>query len=352
MDIFRNFALVISIRGLFMFHTPRVTRDLLIVNTLAFLACVLYGHDPSGNLILNNIFGLHFFKASDFHVYQLITYMFMHANLEHIFFNMFALWMFGCVVENIWGPKKFLFYYLACGVGAGLCQELAQYISISIQLHSMGYTFSMVSPSAFNVMTTVGASGAIYAVLLAFGMLLPNEKIFIFPFPIPIKAKWFVLGYAAIELFSALATPGDQVAHFAHLGGMLFGFLLIRYWNKHPGQSYGMSSGEAAFKRMRNVFGGGKHSGDRDGFSTNNGPFGNNRRKENTGKGKFGFNWKKHKKSEPSAPSEENQDWNYNARKKAHQEEIDRILDKIRKSGYDSLTTKEKQELFDESDHK
>ncbi|GAA6530455.1 MAG: rhomboid family intramembrane serine protease [Prevotella sp.] len=335
-----------------MFHTPRVTRNLLIVNTLAFLACVLYGHDPNGNLILNNVFGLHFFKAADFHIYQLITYMFMHANLEHIFFNMFALWMFGCVVENIWGPKKFLFYYLACGVGAGLCQELAQYISISVQLHSMGYTFSMVSPSAFNGMTTVGASGAIYAVLLAFGMLLPNEKIFIFPFPIPIKAKWFVLGYVAIELFSALATPGDQVAHFAHLGGMLFGFLMIRYWNKHPGQRYGMSSGEAAFNRVKNVFGGRNRSADSggEGFSANGGSFGRNNRHSGKSKGPFG--WKKHKGPESPVPSEESQDWNYNARKKAHQEEIDRILDKIRKSGYDSLTAKEKQELFDESDHK
>ena len=337
-----------------MFHTPRVTRNLLILNILAFLACVLYGHDPSGNLILNNILGLHFFKASDFHIYQLVTYMFMHANIEHIFFNMFALWMFGCVVENIWGAKKFLFYYLACGVGAGLCQELAQYISLTVQLQSMGYTLSMVSPSDLNAMTTVGASGAIYAVLLAFGMLLPNEKIFIFPFPVPIKAKWFVIAYVAIELFSALATPGDQVAHFAHLGGMLFGFLMIRYWNKHPGRQGGMSNGEEAFDRVRNIFGGRNRSGNRNsgGFSTQGNGLGSGFGKKKTEKSKFGFHWKHKQKPESSQPTEENRDWNYNARKKAHQEEIDRILDKIRKSGYDSLTTKEKQELFDESNHK
>lgn len=314
-----------------MFRTPKVTRNLLIVNILAFLACVIRGADANGNYILNDVLGLHFFMASDFRLYQLVTYMFMHANLEHIFFNMFALWMFGCVVENIWGPKKFLFYYISCGIGAGLFQELAQYITIYFKLNAAGYTFGMVDPASFNGLTTVGASGAIYAILLAFGMLLPNERIFIFPFPIPIKAKWFVLGYAAIELFSALATPGDQVAHIAHLGGMVFGFLMIRYWNKHPGSGYGRVSGEEAFDKMKGIFGG----------------------KNRSGGGKFHFR-KKNTDSSPhvSRSSEQREtDWDYNARKHAHQKEIDRILDKIRKSGYDSLTGEEKQTLFDESNN-
>ena len=118
-------------------NIPIVTKNLLIVNIVAFLITYILGKDASGGYVLNDLLGLHFFMASDFQVYQLITYMFMHGGFEHIIFNMFALWMFGCVVENIWGAKKFLFYYLACGVGAGLCQELAQYISLTVQLQSV-----------------------------------------------------------------------------------------------------------------------------------------------------------------------------------------------------------------------
>lgn len=141
------------------------------------------------------MFGLHFFMAPDFHLYQLLTYMFMHANFTHLLFNMFALWMFGCVVENVWGPRKFLFYYLACGIGAGLFQEAAQfgqfYMLASDQIpgFSVGDIGMVAHNSAtlLNQWTTVGASGAVYAILLAFGMLFPEERIFIFPLPIPIK---------------------------------------------------------------------------------------------------------------------------------------------------------------------
>ena len=223
-------------------NIPTITKNLLIINVLAFIAMSVL--KPAAGLDLNDICGLHFFMASDFHVYQLVTYMFMHGGFEHILFNMFALWMFGCVVERVWGPKKFLFYYIFCGVGAGLLQEVAQFVSVYLDFNaqaplsiSQAVSIMHVSASALNGLTTVGASGAIYAILLAFGMIFPNERIFIFPLPIPIKAKWFVMGYAAIELFSALATPGDHVAHLAHLGGMLFGFLMIRYWQKHPGGS-------------------------------------------------------------------------------------------------------------------
>ena len=218
---------------------PTITKNLLIINVLVFIATYVFGRTGAD---LDNIFGLHFFLASDFHLYQLFTYMFMHANVEHIFFNMFALWMFGCVVENVWGPKKFIFYYISCGIGAGVIQEIAQfgsfYMLATSQIANVGFSdlpiIAANSQEILNQWTTVGASGAIYAILLAFGMIFPEERIFIFPLPVPIKAKWFVCIYVAIELFSALATTNDSVAHFAHLGGMLFGFLMIRYWRKHP----------------------------------------------------------------------------------------------------------------------
>ena len=208
-------------------NIPTVTKNLLIINILVFIATyVLNGL----NIDLNNIFGLHFFLASDFRIWQLVTYMFMHGGVMHILMNMFMLWMFGMVVENVWGPKKFLFYYMVCGIGAGLCQELAQYGAYVYdglaQYNSIRISTDLVVPmeTYLNMMTTVGASGAIYAVLLAFGMLFPEERMFIIPIPIPIKAKWIVLGSVGVELFSALGTSNDGVAHLAHLGGMLFGF--------------------------------------------------------------------------------------------------------------------------------
>src|SRR5574344_2905015 len=181
-------------------NMPTITKNLLIINVLVFAASYVLG---LRGIDLTEYLGLHFFIASKFHIYQLITYMFMHASFEHIFFNMFALWMFGRVIENVWGPKRFLFYYISCGIGAGLIQELVQFSSYYIQLSNGAMEIQMGS--------TVGASGAIYGVLLAFGMLFPNERLFIFPLPIPIKAKWFVAGYAVIELFSGLSI-NDNVA--------------------------------------------------------------------------------------------------------------------------------------------
>ena len=298
---------------------PVVTKNLLIVNVIAFFLCLVMGKAPDGNFVLNDMLGLHFFLASDFHIYQLFTYMFMHGGWEHIIFNMFALWMFGCVVERVWGPRKFLFYYITCGVGAGLFQEAAQYVSYIME-NLPAYDFvtidgaRMTMGSYLNQWTTVGASGAIYAILLAFGMLFPEQRIFIFPFPVPIKAKWLVIGYAAIELVSAISTTGDGVAHIAHLGGMVFGFFMIRYWRNQVEGGYNGRAAQDAFDKLKNMFGG--------------------KRKE---KDSFTFT------------NERQQDWDFNAKKKATQEEIDRILDKIRKSGYDSLTKDEKQTLFDQS---
>lgn len=311
-------------------NIPIVTKYLLIINIVMFLITELVA--PMG-IDLTGILGLHFFKASDFHVYQLITYMFMHGGWMHIIMNMFMLWMFGMVIENVWGPKKFLFYYIVCGIGAGLCQEVAQYASYVIQGLD-AYQFvnaggsQMPMDAYLNLMTTVGASGAIYAVLLAFGMLFPDERMFIIPIPIPIKAKWIVAGSVALELFYALGQPGDGVAHVAHLGGMLFGFILIKYWQKHPysgPDDFGMGKGSQFFDRMKNSWE--RHSSHSSGGGT-----------------KFHYR--------PNTASEQTRresDWDYNARKKAEQDEVDRILDKIRRSGYDSLTDEEKRKLFEKS---
>ena len=306
-------------------NIPTVTRNLLIINVVVFLATMLVA---AMGIDLNDMLGLHFMLAPDFHIYQLFTYMFAHGGWSHIFFNMFALWMFGCIVERTWGPRKFLFYYIVCGIGAGIFQEIAQlgqfYLLASDQIS--GFTLSQTMRVAaanaqyLNLWTTVGASGAIYGILLAFGMLYPEERIFIFPLPVPIKAKWFVMGYAAIEVFMALSTPGDGVAHLAHLGGMVFGFFLIRYWRRHPGANYNSFSGSSIFDSMRRKWE--QHS------RRPSGSYGN---------------------SSHSADSRTESDWDYNARRKREQEEIDRILDKIRRSGYDSLTREEKQKLFDNS---
>ena len=310
-----------------MFNTPPITKNLLIINLLAFVATLVYPQ-------LADIGGLHFFMASDFSVLQLLTYMFLHGGWAHLLFNMLALWMFGRVMESVWGGKKFLFYYISCGVGAGLMQEVAQFVQFYPLITSdapMLVASGMVLPHGqlpeyLNRFTTVGASGAIYAILLAFGMTFPNERIFIFPIPIPIKAKWFVIFYAALELFSAIGSSGDGVAHMAHLGGMLFGFFMIRYWNRHPGVGYGPSNGRQFFDSLKDTF--------------------DNYRRKHAG----GRTTRDDGRDETARTRSES-DWEYNARKKAEQDEIDRILDKIRKSGYDSLTKEEKRKLFDSSDN-
>ena len=214
-------------------NLPPKTKNLLIINVLCYFGIIVarrYGLD------LDSVLGLHFFLASDFKLYQLFTYMFMHANLEHIFFNMFAVWMFGRTLEMVFGSKRFLTYYLVCGIGAGIVQEVIQYVFYATELvryDSVNIGVEIVPMAEYlNMMTTVGASGAVYGILLAFGMLFPNSQMFVFPLPFPIKAKFFVIGYAVIELFLGLGQTGDGVAHFAHLGGMIFGFLLIMYWRK------------------------------------------------------------------------------------------------------------------------
>lgn len=191
---------------------PTCVKHLLIINLIVFLGTLVL--ERHGYYTITNSLALWSVQSGHFHLWQPLTYMFMHASVDHIFFNMFALWMFGCILENYWGMRRFLIYYLVCGVGAALVNLL-------------------VAPYG----PTVGASGAVYGILLAFGMTFPNEQIYLY-FLLPIKAKWFVLGYAAIELFEGVTQTHAGIAHFAHLGGMLFGLLLILWWRKHPFLGY------------------------------------------------------------------------------------------------------------------
>lgn len=312
-----------------MLRIPNITKNLLIINVLVFIAMLVLRQMGVANL--NDIFGLHFFMAADFHIYQLFTYMFMHAGWEHIILNMFMLWMFGAVMEQVWGTKRFIFYYIFCGVGAGIMQEMAQFFYVwhefSMQ-QSLNFTEAIEVMQHFSVqlngLTTVGASGAIYALLLAFGMTFPNERMFIIPIPIPIKAKWMVLGSILFELFLTLSAPGDQVAHLAHLGGVVFGFFLIRYWQQHPGAYFRMDDGVNLFKNMRNKWEEHRNRSDQSSSYDHSRDY-----------FKSGMN------------HDENNSTPHNHTVSPN--EIDRILDKIRKSGYDSLSKDEKQTLFDQS---
>ncbi len=223
--LWHSFYSVISIKistfAVVMRNTSTVTRYLLIANIIIFLlSSVLsrYGLD------LHALCGLHYISASTFHWWQPLTYMFLHADLSHIFFNMFALWMFGGSIENEWGSERFLIYYMVCGIGAGIIQEVV-------------WALMPISPLYYPFLNTIGASGAVFGILFAFGWLYPNVPLYILFVPIPIRARVFVIIYAAIELFAGLGSVAglsmDHVAHFAHLGGMLFGWLLILYWRKN-----------------------------------------------------------------------------------------------------------------------
>ena len=313
-------------------NIPLITKNLLIINLIAFLA--MLGLRGWG-IDLNDVLGLHFFLAGNFHVYQLFTYMFMHGGWEHILFNMFALWMFGSAVEYRWGAKRFLFFYIFCGVGAGLLQEMAQLGGFYMMAYDQIPQFSVSDTMALaynsrdylNMLTTVGASGAIYAVMLAFGMTFPNERIFIFPIPFPIKSKWFVVICVAIELISSFASSNDGVAHLAHLGGMLFGYILIRYWRRHPDINYNRRSGQQFFDSLRSAW---------------------ERRSHRSAPGNDRQRWDYGHTTGRTAQRPET-DAEYNERKRWEQERTDAILDKIRRSGYDSLSNDEKQWLFDKS---
>jgi membrane associated rhomboid family serine protease len=270
---------------------PTIVKNLLIINALVFIAQLVA--EKSFGINLEDLLGLHYPPSMAFKPWQFITYMFLHGNLGHIFFNMFALWMFGYALENIWGPRRFLIYYLITGVGAALVQCLVMYITINPTIVMLnGVIADPNAPAIFdfinqntlqinqysgdiynqlnkfqealktlsynpddrqsllvahnflvdyreyfmNLPNVIGASGAVFGILLAFGMLFPNTLIFIY-FLFPIKAKYFVIIYGLIELFYGFTGREAGVAHFAHLGGMIFGFFLILYW-KRRGRLY------------------------------------------------------------------------------------------------------------------
>ena len=214
---------------------PVVTKNLLAINVLMFLGMLVASKQ---GVDLNDLLGLHFFMSSDFEPYQFVTYMFMHGGIAHLFFNMFALYMFGRAMEQVFGAKRFLIYYLVAGVGAGVLQEIVQYAYFNVEMSSYSTVLlpnGSIIPMAeyLNHWNTVGASGAVYAILLGYGMTFPNDRMFIFPLPFPIKAKFFVIGYAVLEFALGVSGSNDGIAHFAHLGGMLFGLFLILYWRKN-----------------------------------------------------------------------------------------------------------------------
>jgi membrane associated rhomboid family serine protease len=229
---------------------PPVIKNLLIINFLMFMGTTVF----SGmGLNLVKWLALYFPASPNFMPHQLVTHMFMHGDFGHVFFNMFALWIFGTALENLWGSKRFLIFYFVTGLGASLVHmgvhAIQYYDAIN---HLTPELMSLVEKEGYGVMMsgqaykneylnlynqmlhvpTLGASGAVFGILLAFGMTFPNQYIYLY-FLLPIKAKWFVIIYGALELYNGIMYTNDGIAHFAHLGGMLFGFFLIRYWRKN-----------------------------------------------------------------------------------------------------------------------
>ena len=239
------------------FGLPPVVKNIILINVLMLLADFtvrsVFGVD------LTMILGLYFPRSDHFMPLQIFTHMFMHGGIWHLFFNMYALFIFGQVLEQVWGPKRFFIFYMVCGLGAAFVHEtviLLQYEKImrvispdllqlvlnegSAYLRE-GKVFTDGTMKSLQLLLntpTVGASGAVFGILLAFGLLFPNTQLMIIFPPIPIKAKYFVLIYGAIELYLAIKQPGSNIAHAAHLGGMLFGYILIRYWRKTTNTLY------------------------------------------------------------------------------------------------------------------
>jgi len=259
---------------------PPVTKNLIIINVIMLLATsILRGK----GIELTGLLGLFYPTSEYFQPYQFITHLFMHGGITHLFFNMFALYMFGRYLEGVWGPKRFLIFYFITGLGAATLHTFVNYIEIAPMAKAVEAFNNTPSPDLFaafinkypnaikpffslssvrdfsvewfdnpsvaafeteavNLMNTVlnkrlniptvGASGAVYGVLLGFGMLFPNTQLMLLFPPIPIKAKYMVLAYGALELILGFSMPGSSIAHFAHLGGMIFGFFLIKFWNK------------------------------------------------------------------------------------------------------------------------
>ncbi len=206
-------------------NVPKVTKNLIIINVLVFVA-TLFNED-----FMIRTFGLFYPSSAYFRWWQPVTHMFMHGGFWHIFFNMYTLFIFGVVVERIIGSKKFLLFYFVCGLGAAGLQMLTQYIEMQSFLSSDSAA-ALKGIIALKSTPTVGASGAIYGVLMGYAMLFPDSRMtLLFP-PITLSAKWMVVIFAAIELFTGVAGWADGIAHFAHLGGMLIGWLMIKWWRR------------------------------------------------------------------------------------------------------------------------
>lgn len=238
-------------------NIPPVVKNLIIINTIMLLAT--YVLSSTMGIDLNRILGLYYFGSPLFKPLQLITHIFMHGGITHLFFNMFALFMFGRVLEQVWGSKRFFIYYFFTGLGAAALHSFVNYIEVRSIMSSLlpeqialvksegtaifmqGKNYAHGGMAALNALyniPTVGASGAVFGVLLAFGMYFPNTQLMLLFPPIPIRAKYFVIGYGLIELYLGFTQANSNVAHFAHLGGMLFGFILIKIWAKQKDKFY------------------------------------------------------------------------------------------------------------------
>lgn len=232
------------------FNTRSVTFNLIAINVIVFIATMMTGGILFEKFSLHYLFNTHDYihsidptMQSRFEPYQLITHMFMHGNLGHIFSNMFAVFMFGVVLERVWGGQRFLFFYFSTGLGAVL-------LHAAVQIYLVYSATGSVDPILPRLMehpevaatyfsTTVGASGAVFGILVAFGMLFPNTELMMLFLPIPIKAKYFVSLYVVWELYRGISmSHGDNIAHFAHLGGALFGFIMVKIWNQHHSDFY------------------------------------------------------------------------------------------------------------------
>lgn len=237
---------------------PPVIKNLIIINALCWLASMTLPRVLNVDIV--ELFGLHYWGSEAFKPYQLVTYMFLHdtSSFSHLLFNMFGLWMFGKDIELFWGKNRFLIFYFVTGIGAGIIQELVWHIDLSkaaeaFNMYASTKDINLLRPYLTNLTehtyipigrlmelkeqilssaVTVGASGALFGILLAFAIIFPQARMMLLFIPYPIRAPYFVAIYAVIELFCGVAQTADGVAHFAHLGGMLFGLILILFWKK------------------------------------------------------------------------------------------------------------------------
>lgn len=228
------------------YRDTHAVKNLILINVIMFVATL--GAAYGMNIDLVRWLGLFYIDSDAFQPYQFVTSMFMHGGIMHIAFNMYGLWLFGSILERVWGPKRFLFYYLFTGLGAAalwMGVTAWEVYDLSGAIMANGTDLSGLSESTMNSLgniyytPVVGASGAIFGILLAFGVLFPNTELMLLFVPVPIKAKYFVIGYGVIELYLGITRfQGDNIAHFAHIGGMLFGLILLLIWRQNKQRFY------------------------------------------------------------------------------------------------------------------